>query len=1089
MDDKLDSLKKQLASQQVPQAGQQAPTYGEIKTQQSGLKTAAAIDALQSKARAEQWYPEQDPDAVKEGGDAVPLFNKIIDTSLTPLYGIVGAIDYATGKSKKDSLGGAIDYNVNEAKRTMGDVSGNAALGLVGDIVLDPVNWLTAGTTALIPRVAAGAYKGGAKAGVKGALKGAGAAAESRVLETALTTGKLTKGAVNLGAKGSTYLNPLRYIDKAKGKAVKEAATESAEKTSNFTKWLENRSVKSLEAFDDVMGQTALQRTIADKAPLGLMWRKGMGDLAERAVEKSPKMAEYFDKYWKYSNSDWTRISQLRDVLLKTSGREMDDGLAAWVRTKKTGESFEDALTETRGARLKIAKTEIPSQDATDPFATIDPTARKESLSELQKGMSAMAAEGGDEAASILEQVVKQADEASDIYDAPQGYITSDHVENGLRLAAEKDLIDMSNMSSVYKDLNSIIKRGDMGETGVEWWDNIRTNLRTASIIAKEGKESKKQVALKTKLGASTEKFLDVYEAAMAVFKRAAVGASPTAWTNAIFGNLVMAKMVGLDVADPAYMKSLVSADKIVGSRKGAELILDEMFESEGIFAMLHNNPTLFESTTGLDNVMTAKVLKARGLVERVRKTAIDAGEITPNTSLSDVALASEDITKQARSAGVTKGASDTILDEAIEHDLSKKASMGSSRRLLETMNPDGTVAKTNATDFASNELFQSTMATKWFHGLQQKAKQPGNYSAKIGDAIFNGMPDQYGKLDYRYKIGTVLYATKEGLKESELRLVSRILRLGEEDVAERVVTGGVARYKLSAPAAMELANEAFLNYNAMPAMVRVLRNLPLVGAPFAAFTYGMYTKTARTALTNPAVFNKVNLGLEEFSKDETPIEKGLLGMERYDYLDDPAMLNLPGFSDNMVFMNLANMIPYYTLNMFQPPQRQYEGMLPNAMIQTMDRLPVLQDPTGQVIFNYLLLPHLLGEELPKGAFGQTLFPKDAGAGMKAAYAARSLVDPYMPGIVQPFAGLATGIAENAGIVPEGTTQFLPGYTARKTGEAAQGNTGVGVNSKEPAVQRTARAFGASAGFSVQSPVPYKYLDLEEALRNNNSNK
>lgn len=245
-----------------------------------------------------------------------------------------------------------------------------------------------------------------------------------------------------------------------------------------------------------------------------------------------------------------------------------------------------------------------------------------------------------------------------------------------------------------------------------------------------------------------------------------------------------------------------------------------------------------------------------------------------------------------------------------------------------------------------------------------------------------------------------------------------------------------------------------------------------------------MYAKTGRTALTNPALFNKVNLAMDEASADETPIEKALLTMDRYNYLNDPAMINLPFFGNNMVFLNLANMVPYYSLNMFQPPQRTYEATLPNTLIQTLDRLPVMQDPTGSVIFDYFLLPSILGDELPKGTFGQTLYPKDADIWEKSKYAARSLADPYVPGVIQPFAGLAAGLAENAG-APEGLTQMLPGYRTRSVGEAVQGNTSVGVNSKEPAAQRTLRNLGAVLGFPVQTPVPYSYLDEEEFMRNN----
>lgn len=1086
MDEQFKRLQEQLDSLPKEQASSAAPTSREIGNQQSGLSIAGNIDALRSKARAEDWYPQADPEDKQTGGESVPFLNKIIDTSLTPLYGIVGGVDYLTGQSKKDSFGEAVNYNANEAKRTFGDVTGSGAVGLAADIVFDPVNWLTAGTTALIPRIAAGTYKGAAKGGVKGAAKGAGAAAESRILESVLMTRGLAKGAVKLGSTGASFMNPVRYINKAKGATpTKTAMKESQDNAGAITKWVEARSQKAITNFDEVMGQTALQRIVADRAPVGLLWRKGVQDLAGRAMQKSPILVDYFDKYFKYSNSDWTRISQLRDALIKTSGKELDSGVKAYIKSFETGEDFEMALAKINTQMKEVANKELTSLPENFMEGAED-LKKGASVAEMQKVTSKLAAEAPAEKVATFQKLVDDANEAKKVSDDPGSYITSDPVENGLRLAAEKELIDLNNTSGVWDDLQEIIKRGDMGETGVKWWDNTRQTMRSWELQVKKANEKKGEAPLNVRVGAKAAKVLDVYEALIATFKRAAVGASPTAWTNAIFGNLVMAKMAGMDIMDPAYFSALKKADTIIASKSGSELLLAELFDVSDILPILRNNPSLFESTTGLKGAQIEKLVQARQLVEKTRKTGIDAGVLPKNIRREEVVAmlddTTEDAAKEIRRIMEQQNEEIAIAAEAS----ARNASQNAYKNLLDSVDEDGRVGIINTTDFASNELFNSTVANKWFSSLSKKAEQPGNYGAKLGNAIFNGMPDAYGALDYRYKLGSIFYASVEGVKESELQIISRLVDFDPEGVT-KINVGGVDRFRLSTSNAMELANEAFLNYNAMPAIVKVLRNLPLVGAPFAAFTYGMYTKTARTALTNPAVFNKVNLAMDEFEKDTTPIEKGLLSMDRYSYLDDPAMINIGGMQNNMVMLNLANMIPYYSLNMFQPPQRKYEGTLPNTMIQTLDRLPIMQDPTGNVIFDYFLLPHLIGEELPQGAFGQTLYPKDAGFLEKSKYAARSLVDPYVPGIVQPFAGLAVGIAENAGIVPEGTTQFAPGYRLRSTGEGVQGNTSVGVGSKEPAFQRTGRNIGSSVGLSFQSPVPYSYLDLQEVIRNNNS--
>ncbi|MCK4500415.1 hypothetical protein KAU11_07950, partial [Candidatus Babeliales bacterium] len=503
------------------------------------------------------------------------------------------------------------------------------------------------------------------------------------------------------------------------------------------------------------------------------------------------------------------------------------------------------------------------------------------------------------------------------------------------------------------------------------------------------------------------------------------------------------------------------------------------------ILQILRENPSSFEATTGLSPKMVEKLTQTKNLVSKTKQIGIDAQIFTKNTKNSEVIETLADLTDNGALETALPPEMLKAIQDGNEVALRKMAATKPSKRILDSIDEQGNVKKPDTTDWASNELFDSSMANKWFSSLSKKAEEPGNYAAKLGDALFNKMPDQYGALDYRYKLGTVKYATTAGLKEGELRIAQRLVGLTAEDITP-VMVDGVQRYKIGSHKALQLANEAFLNYNAMPAIVKVLRNLPLVGAPFAAFTYGMYAKTGRTALTNPAFFNKTNFALSEARGDDTPIEKGLLNMDRYEYLNDPAMMKLPMGGNNMTFINLANMLPYYSLNMFQPPQRKYEDTLTNDAIQIMDRLPVMQDPVGNVIFDFLLMPLILKDELPQGAFGQPIHPKDAGAGTKALYAARSLADPFMPGITQPFVGMAAGLGENAGILPEGTTQLLPGYRTRSMGEAVQGATSVGVQSKESAPSRSLRNFFASGGIPIQSPVPYSYLQEDEALRNNN---
>jgi hypothetical protein len=340
-------------------------------------------------------------------------------------------------------------------------------------------------------------------------------------------------------------------------------------------------------------------------------------------------------------------------------------------------------------------------------------------------------------------------------------------------------------------------------------------------------------------------------------------------------------------------------------------------------------------------------------------------------------------------------------------------------------------------------------------------------------------MPEGYGKIDHVYKLSNVVYTSKYGVKEHELRQIARAVKLSPEDVTE-VVTDGISRYRLSAAKSFELANETFLNYNAMPAAVKLIRQMPLVGAPFVAFSYGMYGKVLKGLMKNPAFFTKQHYALEEMSADTTPVEKALLAMERYQYLNDPAMVkvNFPG--NNMVYVNAANVLPYLSLSLAQPTSRSFEEVLPNSVVQALDRSPILKDPVGTMIFDYFVLPAMLSEEIPLGSFGQPIYPSDPSLAERIMYPARTLVDSFTPGIVEQGLGL---------VAPSDAAPVMPGYLTRKMLYAKEGKTPIGVQSEEPATSRFGRAFFSGLGVPIQTPIPHTYLQEEEVADKLNNNQ
>ena len=205
--------------------------------------------------------------------------------------------------------------------------------------------------------------------------------------------------------------------------------------------------------------------------------------------------------------------------------------------------------------------------------------------------------------------------------------------------------------------------------------------------------------------------------------------------------------------------------------------------------------------------------------------------------------------------------------------------------------------------------------------------------------------------------------------------------------------------YRLTPEKATELTNLIHVNYAAMPAAVKVLRSLPIIGAPFFSFQYAMATKLGQTLLSNPAAINKVAFGMHEVAGSKTPLEKEALKTPYYQYLNNPGMLKLPFFQENPLYVNVASLIPYYNMNMFQPSNRKYDSTLGSQLTSVLDKLPLMKDPVGQTIFDYFIQPMILKDsnEVPQGQYGEPLYPQNTSALGRLGYAARGLTDSFLP--------------------------------------------------------------------------------------------
>lgn len=1057
------------------------PSMNDIRTEQQLKKTMEQISNNQDKALRENWYGKPDQ---TEKTDSAPapqgLLNRAISGLTAPLMAGVGALDYLTGQSRGKSLGDAINKNVSEDKRLLGDVLKGAGVpgviakpvGFVGDVIFDPVNIATAGTGGIIARMIAGGSKGAARAGVKGAMQGIRYGAESRAIEAALMAKQLTLGGTKLALKTASL--PVTAFNKFTGKAVKNVdAVTTAKKTQSF---LENRAVTATKRFDEIMGTNAIKRAIDDDYSLGSYFynalEKGVTDVGERV----PAVRDFFKKYLSYNNEEWSRVARIKDALLQHgTDAEMNAAAKAFVKQYDKGKNIDEAFSASQ-AELKLTRADLsdptPSKIADVPFE--DPSIPiGKSREEVNKFTASLVNQPDVEAADLfnLHKVVEDGQEAVQIASNADAYVTFDPIQNTFRLLNEATN-GTETYSSFAESLRKMVKANDMANTGVEWWDNLRTSVNEFKNIVKNKKSvSDPNISVKERVGQKTAQFLDVYGAMMAAFKILKVAASPRAWTNSVLGNLAMASVNGINVLDPLYSKAFRQSLNTVTGKSSAELLLNELADVSDLIAMVKSNPSTFTATTGIAAEDIARVKQLKDLTDRFKKIGVEGGVLPASASNTEVLDAMEKI---LRAAGEGAGVGDTAMFDAASAlaRQSKRQMTTTSERIVSSIDETtGEFSSARGTDFASNEFVDSPLMNRFKKRLFEGAKEEGNYAAKLGNLIFNTMPDGYGKIDHVYKLTNVLYTTKYGVPENALRQIARAVKFDVEDI-EPVVIDGITRYRItSAAKAFELANETFLNYNAMPAAVKLIRQMPLVGAPFIAFTYGMYGKVMKGLIRNPAFFTKQSFALDEMSADTSPTEKALLAMERYSYLNDPSMIKLPFPGNSMVYVNAANVLPYLSLSMLQPSSRSFEEVLPDNVVKLVDKSPFLKDPVGSLIFDYFVLPALLSEEMPLGSFGQPLYPRDASLAEKFMYGARTASDAFMPGLLEPIVGT---------VAPDAISQFLPGYTTRKTAEAKSGKTPLGIQTDEVPLQKWMRSIGSSVGIPIQTPVPHTYLDEDE---------
>jgi len=955
--------------------GSTSPSSSDLSTDVKLSTVKKRISQLQSQKQKEAWYgPTTANSPETQGKENTGFLAKTIDTLSAPLRGVVGGIESILGKAGGKNILEAADENITTGHKVSGDVLQelgapkwvSAPLGFVLDVALDPVNWLTMGTAALVPRVGYGAAKGFAEEGVMGALKG-----------------------IELGATsslGGDVAAITKYIPGVKNTDMYKNLAEKA-----FTKG---------EAYNALTGIDPIAEAGKSWIP-GLSSKEGgftLGKGLEETIKKIPGGETLVEKM-KYSPADYAAKAKVLDRTLKILE---DTGDMSNVPIDLA--NIEKMMNNQINKDL-VGKTYSSHYDQLEDVLrnSIDDT--EYVLKNGTRDSFMMADNATDLEARMAEEAIK---------------------DNEVKSAIE-----------YFNKLNR-------SKTGIEVYDN-------ASQWTKE-----KIASLKVGNVDLGKKILTTTDILSNSFKLGKVVLNPASYVNNSMSNVFFAAMHGLDPVDTfiegeANFKNVWKFLSGNDGANGANFVLKNFIDETSDFSkFVSTTPNQFTNTYGWSPSMIA----GKGFVDHLIKEGKSLGVLVTAADKDQLLKRMTEMPNEIRtfleevSAGAAK-AGEQPMTEILSKSLKGSDVFRKNTSLEETYSNllKGTLDSRSQTYSMMGNLMDTGDIKKYYDVkeiIAQKAKE-GDLGYKILDSVLNkavgGMQNTYERIDQAYKMTSALKMTQKGLTEAELKVVARntVGGISEGDVLWSGLLNGQKRYRLTWDKATDIANEIHMNYAAMPAFVRMMRSMPIIGSPFVSFTYGMMPKIGKTLVNNPASFNKVNFLLNEIAGAKTPLEKENLKSKYYSWFNSPGMVKMPFNLDHPVYVNLSNFIPYYSMNIFTPSERKYEDTIPGDLMATIDKVGLFKTPVGQTLWDYGIQPFLTPQgEVPQNQFGQPLYPVNSNAVQKAGYAVRNLAEAYTPSIVAP-AGLVTGL------VAPGLNQYLPSYGGRKFAEGWQGKNQLGI--------------------------------------------
>jgi hypothetical protein len=1036
----IKSVKDSLTSSGAYGGQTPDPTY--LTSQQTQLNNLQKrYDTLNDSIITAKWYPQTTTSVPDDTVTDPGLIGKALDALAVPERAVVGGVQHVLGQGTTGSLFGDMYDNAFNNKKGMAYVyqqlgapkGVSMVAGLISDIALDPVNILMMGSGTLLGAMGKGALKVGAeKVAEEGLVAGAKGVGEGLALGV---TSNLARKAAILSRVIHPFVSP---------EATKTIGAYAAQKAEEYNV----ATGQGLEYF--------LQPNKWDQS------RAYLGNKVAALAERNPKLQTFLAGVG-YHPARAEEMQRVLGVVKTDYGPQLEGlkGEGEYIPGKRISQATADNVSYFNG------KAPLIGQIMTDPKAI-------KAMQDTLYNMKVAKTPG--------EAVTKLAEELDQVYGRtlhPEQYI----VKNGQEVNTEM-LMEVANKAAQERNITLVkdeflnyikdVDRIPFGGTNVDRYDNMMKNFyQYRAIPVNWGKDGEQRMLI------NGNTILNAYKNMTELFKFSKISLSPGTDVNNILSNVVFQHFIGgfgTHYPDDAGLIQALYNGKAGSMEAFKDLIANAPGGADNLrYIEGEGAPVMRLSSGGQMKGRLTK--KGQSMLGSTRRLLIKSGGLE-NLPEEQVEAITKNALRDFYNSLPEKEKSKYAAQELFGFtDPTERGGMSIAQKATET----GYASYADMPMSLQSALYSPTSpVAKWRKGVAEEYVKAGltpSTGLKAKNLFANKMANFFERVDQQFKMNSFVQSVVRGYDTSTIAKINRYLPLQSEDLVPFIdKQTNVKMYALKPEKAMQLAQVQFMNYAMMPSFVRVARNFPLLNSPFSQFVFANAVKTGQAFVRNPESFNKITFAMNDLGGTKTPFEKSAIydptssGYQYYSYLGQPGMFRIPGFDDTPLYANMAQALPYMSINMLQPETTQYDKSgLPESVMQLLNRSTIMGDPAGQLIKNYIIQPLLLQDELQmRGSFGQAITPIGATLPEKVGYSVRDLAEGYVPG----GAGFLGGTAANiAGVDPT----LLPLYQARRTAEAWQGKNPLGKTTKESTSSKVIRAALAQIAMPIQSPMDTTY--------------